>query len=178
MNAEYPQLKIEVLDGKSSAGALGLVVLEAARAARAGKGLSEIIGIAQDMIGKVKSVCGMETLKYLIRSGRSPLKVYTQELRGIHPLIGMVGGNGLVDNLGTIKGKQQCFDRLVEMIGEYADAGKPLHVIVQYTTRAEDGKKLMRMISQKYNCAEMYLSTYSQNSSGHSGPVNSISFWS
>jgi DegV family protein with EDD domain len=171
-------LNIEVLDGKFATGALGLIVIEAARAAKAGKTLSEVIHVVEDMIGKVKSVCGMDTLKYLIRSGRAPIKVYTRELRGVRPLIGMITASGMVDNLGNIKGKQQCFQRLVEMVGKYADIQRPLHVIVQYTDKVEDGKKLLRMVQAQYNCAEIYLTTTSQNSCGHSGPSNSISFYS
>jgi DegV family protein with EDD domain len=171
-------LTIEVIDSKYSSGALAFIVVEAARAARAGKSLTEIIQVVQEMIGKVKSICGMETLKGLIRSGRFPIKVYTKELRGVRPLVGMISGSGLVDNLGTVKGKQKCFQRLTEMIGEYTDASKPLHVIVQYTDNMKDGQKLIKMVKAKYNCAEIYLAPTSQNSCGHSGPSYSISFFS
>jgi DegV family protein with EDD domain len=175
---EIPDLNIEVVDSKYSAGAMGFIVIEAARAAQAGKNMAEILQVIQDMIPRVKSICSMDTLKYIIRSGRAPKKAYIGELLGYKPLIGMVSANGLTDNLGTVKGKQNSFKRLVEMISEYTDVSKPLHVMVQYTNRIQDGEQLVEMVKAKYNCAEIYLTTYSPITCGHSGPINSISFYS
>jgi DegV family protein with EDD domain len=177
LKSENSNLDIAIFDSKYAGGAMGFIVIEAAKAARAGKTKAEIIHIMQDMMGRVKSVCGMETLKYIIRSGRAPKKAYIGELLGIKPLIGMVSGNGLTDNLGTVKGKANVFPKLVEMMAEYADVKKPLHVIVQYTNNIEDGHKLAQMVKAKYNCAELYLIPYCPILCGHSGPINSISFY-
>lgn len=178
LRAENPGLNIEVIDSKHAAGSMGFIVIEAARAAAAGKTASEVIQAVQNMIGRVKSICGMDTLKYLIRSGRAPKKAYIGELLGVKPLIGMVSGNGLTDSLGTIRGKKRCFQRLIDMIAEYTDTSMPLHVIVQYTNSLQDGQKLAQMIKDRYNCAELYIIPYSPVISGHSGPINSISFYS
>ena len=72
VKAEQPGLNIEIIDSKTSAGALGFIVLEASRAARAGKSLAEVVQIAQDMIPRVKFFVALDTLKYLIKGGRAP----------------------------------------------------------------------------------------------------------
>jgi fatty acid-binding protein DegV len=47
------------------------MVLEAARAAREGKGPEEIKQIVQDISSRVIYLSSIETLKYLIRTGRA-----------------------------------------------------------------------------------------------------------
>lgn len=175
---ENSQLKIEIIDSKGYTGSEGFVAMEGARAAQAGKTLPEVIQVMQDIIGRVRSVAGLETLKYLIRSGRAPKTAYLGELLGVKPIVGGVTGSGLVENLGTAKGKRKCFERLVEMVGEYTDTTKPLHVMVHYTTNIEDGEKLLEMVRVKYNCIESHLTCQSPLSGAHTGPINVICFYS
>ena len=177
LREEEANLNVEIIDSKYTVGAMGFMVIEAIRAAEAGKNIDEISQIVHDMIGRVKSVCGMDTLKYLIRSGRAPKTAYIGELLGIKPLVGMVSANGLAESLGTIRGKNQCLQRLVDMIPEYADTSKPLHVMVQYTTSLSDGEKLAQMVTAKYDCAELYMAPYTPIICGHSGPLNAIAFY-
>ena len=47
---ELPNLNIEIIDSKTSAGAMGFTVLEAARAAQQNKSMAEIIEVVQDII--------------------------------------------------------------------------------------------------------------------------------
>ena len=178
MKKENPGLNIEVVDTKIAVGGQGFVALEAARAARAGKSLAEVISVMENTIGKVKSIACLDTLRYLIRSGRAPKTAYVADLLDIKAIIGMVRGTGLVNSLGRARGKNKCAQRLVEMVGELTDITKPLHVMVHYTDKIEDGKRLMEAVKSKYNCAEIYLTPYSILTSGHSGPLVSISFFS
>ena len=178
LKSENPQLHVQVIDSKYAVGATGFVVIEAKRAAEAGKSLDEVLQTIQGMIGRVKSVASMETLKYLIRSGRAPKTAYIGELFGIKPLVGMISGNGLAESLGTVRGKERSFQRLIEMIAEYADIKKPLHAMVQYTNSLADGQKLAGMVKARYNCTELYITPYTPIIAGHSGPINSIAFYS
>ena len=178
LKTEHPGLNIEIVDSKSYTGAEGFVAIEGARAAQSGKSATGVAQVMQEMVGKVKSVCGMQTLKYLIRSGRAPKTAYLGELVGVKPIVGGVTGSGLVDNLGTVRGKQKCFEKLVELVGKYTDITKPLHVMVHYTNNIEDGKKLLEMVKTRYNCSETHLTSQSPLSGGHTGPVVVISFYS
>jgi DegV family protein with EDD domain len=72
MKAEYPNLNIEIIDSETGTGAQGFIVLEAARAAHAGKSLTEVVQVARDMIPRVKYFMSPDTLKYLIKIGRAP----------------------------------------------------------------------------------------------------------
>lgn len=174
---DNPNVNIEIIDSRTAAGAQGFIVLEMARAAQAGKTLSEIVNVATEMIPRVKFFCGMETLKYLIRSGRAPKTAYMGELFQVKPIIGMVNNSGLVENLGRARGKQACLKKLPAMMSDYVDTTKPMHVMVHYTNHIEDANQLRDIITSEYHCNEIYLTPYTPVMSGHTGPVFAVSFY-
>ena len=176
--AEQPNVNIEIVDSRTAAGAQGFIVLEAARAAQAGKSLAEVVQVAQDMIPRVKLVVTMETLKYLIKSGRAPKSAYIGELLQVKPLIGLVSNTGLVENLGRVNGKQKAMVKLVDLVNKYIDISKPVHLNVHYTNRIEDGEKLKDLVTSQLSCVEVYLTPYTPVMAGHTGPVVALSFYS
>lgn len=176
--AENPNLNIEIVDSRTATGAQGFIVLEAARAARAGKSLAEVLQVVQDMIPRAKFVLGMETLKYLIKSGRAPKTAYMGELLQVKPITGMVNNTGLVEYLGRAMGKQKAMAKLVDLVKEHIDTSKPIHIIIHYTDRIEDGEKLRDLVTSRFNCAEVYLTPFTPVISGHTGPVVALSFYS
>ncbi|MFH1383225.1 MAG: DegV family protein [Chloroflexota bacterium] len=175
---ENPKLNIEIIDSKTAAGAQAFAVLEMARAAQAGKSIDEVVKAGRDMLPKAKFFCGMETLKYLIKSGRAPKTAYMGEVFQVKPIIGMTNGSGVVENIARARGKPNCMAKMVELIKDYTDTTRPLHIMAHYTDDIEDGKRLMEMVTAKYKCEEVYLTQYTPVMSGHTGPVFAVSFYS
>ena len=175
---ELPDLNIGIIDSRNAAGAQGYIVMEAARAAQAGKNQAEVVKIAQEMIPKVKYVFSPGSLKYLIKGGRAPKTAYIGELMQVKPILGMVSGSGAVDSLGKVRGKRNAVAKLVDMVAEYTDTSKPIHAMVHYTDSLEDGEELKKMVTSRYNCAEMYLTPYTPVMACHTGPSLLIAFYS
>jgi DegV family protein with EDD domain len=175
---DNPNVNIELIDSRTAAGAQAFIAMEMGKASKAGKSLHDVVKAANDMIPKVKFFCAMETLKYLIKSGRAPKTAYMGELFQVKPIIGMVNNTGVVENLGRVRGKEKSFARMVEMIGEHADTSKPLYVFCHYTNSIEDGELLKKMVTDKYKCEEVYLTSYTPVMSGHTGPVVAVAFYS
>ena len=175
---EKPGVNIKIVDSRTAVGAQGFIVLEAARAAQAGKSLAEVVQVAEDMVPRVRFVVAMETLKYLIRSGRAPKMAYIGDLLQVKPLIGMVSNTGLVENLGRANGKQKAMAKLVDLMKNYIDISKPIHLNVHYTNRIEDGEKLRDLVTSQLNCAEVFLTPYTPVMAGHTGPVVALAFYS
>lgn len=174
----HPKLHVEIFDSKTSTGAMGFIAIEAAKAARQGKDVEDVMKVASDMAGRVKFVSMMQTMKYLARLGRAPQGVPPEMLAEIKPFIGMLNGSGLVENIGQVKGQEAGMERLVALVGEHADIRKPLHVIVHYSDRLEDGERLRKMIADKYHPAELYMSPYTPIMTAAVGPVLAIGFYS
>jgi len=178
MKVEHPNINIEVIDSETAMGAHGFVVLEAARAAHAGKSLAEVVQAAQDVKKKVKWYLSPDTLKYLIRIGRAPKTAVIGELLQIKPIIGMVKGTGLVENLDKARGKQKAMLKMVDMIKDYVDTEKPLHVIVHYSERIEEVEEFKKTITSRYNCSEVYVSESTPVVAAAMGPVIGVAFYS
>jgi DegV family protein with EDD domain len=175
---ENPGVKIEIIDSQTAAGAQAFIAIEMARAADKGKNLAEVVKTGQDMLPRVKFLCAMETIKYFIRSGRAPKTAYMGEIFQVKPIIGMTNNSGLVENLGRVRGKSAALKKLPEMVKEYVDTTKPLHVITHYTDNVDDGNKLKELVASKYKLAEIYMTPYSPVMSGYTGPVFTIACYS
>jgi DegV family protein with EDD domain len=177
LQEKIPGLKIEVIDSLTATGAEGYIVLEAARAASSGKDLTEVTEIARKMIPRVKFVTAMNTLKYLIRSGRAPKSALIGDWLKIKPLIGMVSGSGLVDNLGKERGMEKAIQKIIAMVPDYVDTAKPLHIMVHYTNDKALAENIKTLMLARYNCCETYMTPYTPVMASQTGPVVAIAFY-
>lgn len=178
LKEEKPKLNIEVIDTATAAGAEGFLVIEAARAAQAGKSLADIVHLVKDLMPKVKFLTVMETLKYLIRSGRAPKTAKLGELMNVKPIIGMVSGTGLVESMGRARGKQKAMEKIVDMAKEHMDTSKPVHIMVHYTDGIGPADELKKLVTSRYKCQELYVTPYTPVMASQTGPVVAISFYS
>jgi DegV family protein with EDD domain len=175
---ENPNLKIEVIDSNSGTGAHGFLVMEAARAAQAGKSTSEIVGIVKDMMPRVKWLAAPDTLKYLIKGGRAPKTAVLGEIANIKPIIGMINGTGLVENIGRARGKQKAMEKMIEIMKANIDTSKPVYLMTHYSDDIARAEKLRDMITSQIKCAEVHISPYTAIVTAHMGPVVAVSFYS
>ena len=173
-----PGINIEIVDSKTTTGALGFIVLEAARAARAGKKFDEVVQVAQNMVSRVKFILALDTLKYLVKSGRAPKGALVASMLQVKPIVGMVSMTGLVESLGKTIGKHKSLLKVTEMIREHADASKPLHLIVHYSNDITDGKKLKELITSRIECVETYMTPITPVVGCTGGPLAGIAFYS
>lgn len=173
-----PGVNIEIVDSKTAAGALGFIVMEAARAARDGKSLKEVAQVANDMIPRVKFITAMNTLKYLVRTGRAPKTAVIGDLLGVKPIIGMVSNTGLVENLGRVRGKQKSLVKIAELAKQHIEPGKKVHAMFHYTDGIAAGETLRDIITSQIDCDEVYLTPYTPVMASATGPVVAFAFYS
>jgi DegV family protein with EDD domain len=174
---KFPGLKIEIIDSRTATGAQGYIVRAAAQAAREGRSLNEVAQVAQEMVPRVKFLTVMQTLKYLIKSGRAPKAAIIGNWLNVKPLIGMVSGSGLVDSLGKERGMDKAITKIIDRVKEYADTAKPLHVMVHYTDDKSLGESVKEKVASLYHCSEIYLTPYTPVMASQTGPVIAIAFY-
>ncbi len=178
MRAQRPNLRIEIIDSKTSAGALGFIVLEAARAAADGAGLADVVEIVRDMTSRVIYLAALDTLKYLINMGRAPRSGNIGEMLNVKPIIGFVDDTGQTEVVARVRGRRGSIGRLVDLIERYTDVDQPLHVMVHYSNGNGDAKELREMIAGRYDCAEVFTTPFTPAMVGATGPMVGISFYS
>jgi len=178
IRSQHPNINIEVIDSKTSAGALGFVVAEAGRAAEQGKILEEVVEVARDTISRVMYLAALDTLKYLINIGRAPRLTTVGELLNVKPIIGFIDDTGLIEVVARVRGRNKSLAKVVDLMGRYVDVDLPTHIMVHYSVRIEDGEELRDMIEARYNCTEVHLTPYSPLMVSATGPMVGVSFYS
>jgi len=90
----------------------------------------------------------------------------------------MVSGTGLVENLGRVRTKQKAMVKMVDMIKDYIDTNKPVHLMVHYTDGIAAGEELKDIVTSQLDCAEVYLTPYTPVMASATGPVVALSYYS
>jgi DegV family protein with EDD domain len=175
---QYSHLNIEIVDSKTSAGAVGFIALEAARAAKNGKNLEEVASVAREISTRVYYVAALDTIKYLIKTGRAPGGATLGEFLHLKPIIGFVDDTGLLEVVTRVRGSSNSLKKLVDLIKKYADPNKPLHAIVHYTDDIKRAENLKEMICTKFKVAEMHITRYTPVMLSGTGPTVGVSFYS
>jgi DegV family protein with EDD domain len=176
----HPELNVEIIDSHTSAGALGFIVLEAARAALEGKNLEEVMEVVQNMISRVIYLSALDTLKYMIRLGRAPRNSSgIGEIFNVKPIIGFIDDSGLTEVITRVRGKQKTLEKLVDLVDKYVDTKQPLHFMIHYSNSREDAEELKKLVTAKYKkYSELYITEYSPTMVTHTGPIVGMGFYS
>jgi DegV family protein with EDD domain len=160
--AELPHISIEVLDSETVTAAEGFVVLAAARAAEAGKGLAEVVKVAKEMKEKVTWLAYLDTIRHVYRTGRVP-KIAAQvgSLLNIKPILGMSSkSSGLIGFMGAVRSKEGGIERMLKIMRNRVGQ-RPVHVVVMHAYAPDDAEKLKERVASEFNCAELWISEFS-----------------
>ncbi|MDP2916496.1 MAG: DegV family protein [Dehalococcoidia bacterium] len=134
---------IEIIDTQNLSTALGLIVIAAARMARAGKGLTEIAEAVRRMVPNTKLLLLFGTLEYLAKGGRiGKAKSLLGSVLNVKPLLTLKDGEfvPVTQVHSRIKGKE----KLLEFVRSAKDI-EDLAVI--YSTIPDEAKELAASIT-------------------------------
>lgn len=164
-----PDLHIEVIDTLNVSMCQGWIAIESARAALAGKSLSEIVRLAKEMIPITHMIQTADTLKYLYMGGRiGKAKQLAGSLLRIKPLIGMQ--DGIIVPLGQARSRSKAYQMMVDMVeGAVGSMGK-IKVAFMHAAARDEAEKLKEMVEQRLTCVESLVSELSPALGVHTGP--------
>jgi DegV family protein with EDD domain len=164
-----PNIPIAVVDSRSVSMGLGFQVLAAARAARQGKSLEEIVAIVEPMIPKMRVWFVVDTLKYLAKGGRiGGGEAFLGTMLSIKPLLQVE--NGKVEALDKVRTRGKAVERLMELCKKDVNGGR-LHCAVINAMAKEDAEQLKQQIVAAYpNVQDMMVADVSPVIGTHVGP--------
>jgi len=171
-----PGADIEVIDSKQASMGLGLVVLEAAAAARAGKSKAEILEIINRLLPKTQIFFIVDSLDYLVRGGRiGKAQAFLGTILNIKPLLYIK--EGIVSPYEKVRGKTRAIDRLVEIVEEIAD-GRKIKCSLVHGNDPAGIEQLRRKVMTKLDCDEPIVTGLGAVVGTHVGPgVLGITFY-
>jgi len=169
---------IEVIDSRAVAGALGFVVLEAARIAAQGAELTQVASAARNMIGRVDLVVMVDTLFYLARTGRiARAAAWAGSILDVKPVLEHSTSIGETTPLARPRTKAKAIEHMLQTMAERVGDSR-VHVMVHHADELEEGEKLKAEIGSRFNCAELYLTEFTPGMGVHAGPgILAISFY-
>jgi uncharacterized protein len=142
-----------VIDSKSIAGTLGLLVLKTAERIEAGEGVESIVKSLGDDLTKAKLFVSVRDLKYLIKSGRvSRPKGFIAGLLGLNPVI-TIDEDGKTHLFGKTFSQQASLKKIYTHI-EKLSRGKTIwNYIMLHANNPEGaiiaGEKMMEIVGKK-----------------------------
>lgn len=166
-----PDRDITVIDSKLVSMALGLVVIEAARAAKAGKSKSEIIDIVDKVMNKVITYFVVDTLEYLQKGGRiGKAQALLGTVLNIKPILTL--HDGFVASLEKVRGKGKALERILELARKFSDEHEDREIrcaLVHADVLDETIAFHKRLISE-LKCSEHIISDIGAVVGTHAGP--------
>ncbi|NLZ94063.1 MAG: DegV family protein [Firmicutes bacterium] len=160
---------ITVVDSKTGSMAMGIVVIEAARAAKAGKSKEEILSQVNSSLAKVKVFFAVDTLEYLQRNGRiGKAAALLGGLLNVKPLLSVK--DGIIVPKEKIRGKAKAKERLIEIVAEEFGADVKGKAVVLHGNELNEAQELHQKVSQRFAFSEVMLSSIGSVIGTHLGP--------
>jgi DegV family protein with EDD domain len=136
---------VAVLDTGTAAGAQGLVVLAAARAAAEGADQYEVVATAERVAGRVRLAASVADLERLARSGRVPDAArWVGDRLGVRPLFEF--RDGRARPLRPAFSAEAALDRIVQRCAAGAGRGARLHVTVLHALNPDAAATLAERV--------------------------------
>jgi DegV family protein with EDD domain len=161
-----PAVNIEVIDSHTVSIAMGLVVIQAAKMAKSGMNMKQLVNEIDQIIPKVHFLILFDTLKFLAKGGRiGKAKALVGSLLNVKPLL-MVK-NGELAPSGQVrtrsKGTAMLFD-FVKSATEIQD------LAVLYSTTPEEAQIMVERLSSMFPKERIIVSRLGSALGVHGGP--------
>ncbi len=164
-----PGLRIEVVDTLNVSLCQGWMVIEAARAALAGKSVEEVLALIRRLIPLTRMLQTADTLRYLYLGGRiGRAQHLVGSLLNIKPLISMV--DGVIVSLGTARSRLRAYQLMVETMCRSVGPRGRIKIAYVHAGALEEVEKLRGLVEAQFTCVESLIAELSPALAVHSGP--------
>jgi DegV family protein with EDD domain len=166
-----PEANITVVDTKTLSGAEGWQVEAAARAAKAGMPMDQILALLDRIRAAVDTMYTLATLKYLIHGGRiSHLKGLVASVLNIKPLIGVEKVKGMYEQLGQARMLEHAILKIADLVAQKYAPGSELRVQVMHGANLEGAARLREKLDKLFKCTWLPTSSIAPVLGAHTGP--------
>ena len=166
--AERYSGRVTVVDSLNASMAEGFVALEAARCARSGGSMEEVVGRAGEVAREARLCATIDTFEFLRRSGRvRKLQAYAATMLDIKPVFRFAQGD--VTPVARPRTRRRALDRLLQEA--VADVGeRPVHLATIHAAAEDEARALLEAISAKVNVVEAVLTEVTPVIGANTGP--------
>jgi DegV family protein with EDD domain len=158
--------RIEVLDSGCAVMAQGFVVIKAARAAKEGATLDEILEIVRNNLPRVDMHAAFDTLEYLKKGGRiGRAQAFMGSVLRVNPIITLK--DGVVEPAGRARSRSKAIDHLYKFAASYSHIEE---LAVEGAACPEDVEQLVERLGAIFPKERILRSRTTPVIGAHTGP--------
>lgn len=158
--------RVEVIDSLAGAMAQGLIVITAAKAARTGVGLDEVVDLTHRNVPRVGIRMAFDTLEYLKRGGRiGRAQAFLGSVLKVNPILGIRDGEA--HPFARVQSRAKAIDYLYNFAMSFSRIDE---MAVEDATTPEEAEVLAERLGPKFTKERIYRSKISPVVGTHVGP--------
>jgi len=158
--------RVEVIDSQWAVMAQGFIVMKAAKAAKTGASLDEVIDVTRKTIPRVDFLAAFDTLEYLKRGGRiGRAQAFLGSMLRVNPLITLK--DGVVEPAGRTRSRAKAIERLYHFAMSYSHIEE---IAVEDSACPDEAEALVERLSSEFPKERIYRSKTTPVIGTHTGP--------
>lgn len=164
-----PAVRVAVVDTLNVSMCTGWLVIEAARAARAGQPLDAILARVARQIPRTRMLQTADTLRYLYLGGRIGRAAHlVGSLLSIKPIISMEAGE--IVPLGRARSRAKAYQMMVALLEQAVGPGGQIRIAYTHAAALEEVAALRELVEARLTCVETLVAELSPALGVHTGP--------
>jgi len=158
--------RVELIDSRWALMALGLIVISAAKAAKSGASLDEVVALTKENIRRVDMRIAFDTLEYLRRGGRiGKAQAFFGSLLKVNPILTIKDGETYP--VARERSRARAIDHLHDFTASFSHIDE---MAVEHATTPDEAGGLVKRLSAKFPKERIYRSKVSPVIGAHVGP--------
>ena len=167
--SDDPPAELHVVDTRVVSLGLGILTLAAARMVARDLSAAEVARRVEALKERVGILFVVDTLEYLRRGGRiGGAQAWFGKLLGIKPILGVA--NGEVVPVDRVRGGRAAHPRILELMSERADVGRPMLVGVAHAKAPVWADRLRKLVEERFEVVETVVAEMGPTVGAHAGP--------
>jgi DegV family protein with EDD domain len=163
------QVDVIVIDSRLCSYGLGMLVVAAVEAARAGKSKEELVELVEKMRKEMKLYFLVDTLEYLQKGGRiGKAAALLGSLLNIKPILSM-NVEGEVYSVDKVRGHKKAVAKIIEMLNRDF-GGKSLHIGIAHSNAIASAQEMNELINQHFTVDSLQHTQIGPVVGTHTGP--------
>jgi DegV family protein with EDD domain len=158
--------RVEVIDSQWAAMAQGFLAITAAKAAKAGAGLDEVLAVVHRNMSRVGLLGAFDTLEYLKRGGRiGKAQAFLGSVLKVNPVIGLKDGE--VFPVTRERSRAKAIEQLYNFVMSYSNIEE---LAIEYATNRDEAEMLAERLNTKFPKKHVYFTRATPVIGTHTGP--------
>jgi fatty acid kinase fatty acid binding subunit len=159
--------RVEIADSMLGIMGEGFLVMEAAKKAKIGASVDELINLISDTIPRIHVRVTLDTLEYLARGGRiGKVQALLGSMLKMNPILGLK--DGVAFPAGRVRSRAKATEWLFQFTSGFS---KIKALAVEYGTNVDEAKAFASRLASMFPKAAIYMSNVSPVIGTHTGPT-------